>query len=69
MKYNIGDIVVVKREGYQIYYAYVNQVYTDNLGMNWYTFKYQVPQRFGGITVDCETLNEIDLLLHIDKVP
>ena len=68
MKYNIGDIVVVKREGYQIY-AYVNQVYTDSLGMNWYTFKYQVPQRFGGRTVDCETLNENDVLLRIEKIP
>ena len=68
MKYNLGDIVVVNREGYQIY-AYVNQVYTDSLGMNWYTFKYQVPQRFGGRTVDCETLNENDALLRIGKVP
>jgi len=68
MKYNVGDIVVVKREGYQIY-AYVNQVYTDSLGMNWYTFKYQVPQRFGGRTVDCETLNENGVLQHIEKVP
>jgi len=68
MKYNVGDIVVVKREGYEIY-AYVDKVYTDSLGMNWHTFKYQVPQRFGGITIDCETLNENDLLFHIEKVP
>ena len=68
MKYNVGDIVVIKREGYEIY-AYVSQVYTDSLGMNWYTFKYQVPQRFGGRTVDYETLNENDVLLRTEKVP
>jgi hypothetical protein len=68
MKYNLGDIVVVKKEGYEIY-AYVLKVGMDSLGMNWYTLKYQVPQRFGGTTHDCVTYNDIQMPLYVTKIP
>lgn len=68
MKYNVGDIVVVKKEGYQIY-AYILRIEHDNVGMNWYTLKYQVPQRFGGTIVEYARYNEKQMPLYVDKVP
>ncbi|NBW38030.1 MAG: hypothetical protein EBR30_24020 [Cytophagia bacterium] len=67
MKYNVGDIVLVRKEGYLIY-AYVLKIGMDSLGMNWYTLKYQIPQRFGGSTIDCTTYSENQMLKYVEKV-
>jgi hypothetical protein len=65
MKYNVGDVVFIEQN--QIY-AYIIKIGTDVLGMNWYTFKYQVPQTFDGRTIDCATYNENQMLKYVEKV-
>ena len=66
MKYNVGDIVFIEQN--QIY-AYILRIEHDNVGMNWYTLKYQVPQRFGRTTHDCVTYNDNQMPLYVTKIP
>jgi hypothetical protein len=66
MKYNIGDIVFLKQSKL---YAYILRIENDILGVDWYTLKYQTPQRFGGSLVPFIRYNTEQMMFHVDKVP
>jgi hypothetical protein len=67
MKYNVGDIVLVKTHVVHCY-AYVSYIGTNSLGMNWYTLKYQTPQKFGSAISEYTIFNERDISKYVEKV-